>query len=107
MTYQTTHLGIAFTLIPQPDGSIDIRIAPQFVQACFTPAKINNVSLMDEHYDWHHMRKMPRYHITKLGHNWYQCLDKVTGTKGYGETFRLAAVNCQVELEMATSDIHQ
>lgn len=107
MPYSTTHLGINFRLEPRADGSIDIFIAPEFVQQCFGPAKVNSIALFDKNAGWRPMKPAPRYHFTQPERGQYVCVDLVTNTKGYGTSIEAAYGNCMHERELATSDIHK
>lgn len=47
-----------------------------------------------------------RFHFVKVGKLW-KCTDSMTPYIGYGETPEYAYSDWQIELEMATSDLHK
>jgi len=49
MTYVTVNLGIEIEHLHPLPGVIDLNIKPAFVQSCFTPSTIRDVTIVGEH----------------------------------------------------------
>jgi len=49
MTYVTSHLGIEIEHLHPLPGIVDLNIKSAFVQHCFTPASIRDVTIVSEH----------------------------------------------------------